>query len=153
MGGQHQHTDGVAQEIVEAWRPEERPMATIVLNHEQPHQECRCRHGQQQRYPVGVAHGEGHRSPERRQGDDGGQKLKHAAPVIRRGVSINDARQAASSNGRRRAGGARIFGRDDGESLFFGASLDTWQNFVAKSCRTRNIPYGKFAALCRTGAP
>ena len=41
MGGQHQHTDGVGQEIVEAWRPEERPMATIVLNHEQPHQECR----------------------------------------------------------------------------------------------------------------
>ena len=93
MGGQRQHTDGVAQEIVEAWRPEERPMATIVLNHEQPHQECRCRHGQQQRYPVGVAHGEGHRSPERRQGDDGGQKLKHAAPRIGRGVTVKPSRR------------------------------------------------------------
>ncbi len=56
----------------------------------------RCRHGKQQRHPVGVFHAEAHRSPERCQRDDGSQKLENAAPGIGRGITGGDARSCCS---------------------------------------------------------
>ena len=99
---------------------EEGTVTAIVLDHEQAHEEARCRQREQQTEPVAEIERCPHQPPEqdKRAGGDG--EFDYAPRQIRRAIAEKHLRQAAGIGGNR--GEARCFRAQD--SLFVTAPID-----------------------------
>jgi hypothetical protein len=60
---QGQYADDASNPVIQATSAEECPVATIVLDHEEAHEETGSRHGEQQANPVTVAESGPHQNP------------------------------------------------------------------------------------------
>jgi hypothetical protein len=67
VGGEGQHADGAAEPVVGGAAAQERAVAAVVLDHEQPHEQAGRGHGQEQGEPVGVLDAEQHQRPQGRE--------------------------------------------------------------------------------------
>ena len=70
IGRQRQHADDAADPVVCSALAEKGAVAAIVLDHEQPHQKSRGRHGEQKREPVAEIERRPHQNPERHEWDN-----------------------------------------------------------------------------------
>lgn len=95
VGCQSHHTDGAPYPVVRRPMTEECAVATVVLNHEQPHEEARCRHGDDCAEPIAHTETFPRQDPEqdKRHGCD--QNLEHSANVIRFPVTLENRRPVA----------------------------------------------------------
>jgi hypothetical protein len=88
VGRAGQDAERAADPVIDRFVAEERAVAAIVLNHEQPHQEAGGRHRQQQRQPPeAVTVGQPHCHPERDQGACADADFENAAPGARLAIA------------------------------------------------------------------
>ena len=83
---QRHHADDPADPVVDRAAAEERPVAAIVLDHEQPHQKRGGRDRQRQAQPVADRKQRPHRHPQRAEREHGDRDLGEAAP--KRGIAV-----------------------------------------------------------------
>jgi hypothetical protein len=79
VGRERQDTDDAARPVVDSTARKERPMAAVVLDHEQPQQESGGGNDEDQAGPEAVMNRCPCGSPEQRERDDGDDKLESAA--------------------------------------------------------------------------
>ena len=83
LGCQGHHADGAPYPVVRPPITEERTVAAVVLDHEQPHEEARCRHSNGQAQPIAQTETWPHQGPEQNERHRADEDLHHAANVIR----------------------------------------------------------------------
>ena len=81
VGGQGDHAEDTADDIVGAARAEVGSVPAIVLDDEKADEKARCRQGEQQRDPIAVVEGQPHAQPERDERNRRDQQLGDAAPA------------------------------------------------------------------------
>src|SRR6185312_16606183 len=74
--------DRAANPIVRKAAAKERPVAAIMLNHEEADDHARCRHHQQQTTPMAVDKNNPHHGPDDKKGPCCDDQLEHAASVV-----------------------------------------------------------------------
>src|SRR5437868_754903 len=82
----------------EEWRKaagEERPVAAVVLDHEEADKEARGRYHQQQSNPITVVESRPYQPPNDNEGYRGDHQLEQSAPAIRLAISGKQLRQRA----------------------------------------------------------
>jgi hypothetical protein len=102
VGRQRQHADDTADPIVHQAMAEEGAVAAIMLDHEQPHQEARGRHGKDQRQPIADVERGPDQNPQHDQRHKRDADLENAAPVAGLAIARQDLRPTSRPGRRRR---------------------------------------------------
>ena len=87
VGRQRQDADDAADPIIGETMGKERPVAAIVLDHEETHEEAGSRHGEQQAYPIAGVHSGPHQNPDEGERHRRDRELEHAARGTRLAVA------------------------------------------------------------------
>jgi hypothetical protein len=108
VGRQRQHAERASDPIIGETVLEEGPMAAIVLDHEQPRQQARGRHCQQQAEPIIEMQRCPHQQPEQRQRTGRDRKLDLAAQRIRCAIARENLHPVAGIERERGRDGALL---------------------------------------------
>jgi hypothetical protein len=103
---QCQHADRTADPVVGKTIAKKGTVAAIVLDHEEPHEEPRARHGERQAKPVADVEGFPHQHPEQNEQPGREHELDHAPNGARLAITSKDLRPRACI---RHGGTARIW--------------------------------------------
>jgi hypothetical protein len=105
VGRHGQHATDAADPVIRQAVTEEGAVTAIVLDHEQPHHQPPCRHGEKQRDPISEVQAEPHQRPQGDKRHDRDRDLDAAAPIAGLAVARKVSRQELRL--RRRCGGMR----------------------------------------------
>src|SRR5579859_3922725 len=79
---QGENTDGSAEPVVRETAPEERPVAAVMLDHEETNEQARGGHGPQQATPMAADKSGAHQSPDDKKGYCCDHQFENAARTI-----------------------------------------------------------------------
>ena len=90
-------TDGSADPIICKTAMEERPVAAVVLDHEETDEETRRGCNQQQANPIAMVYSRSYQNPDDNEGHYRDHQLEYTARVVRFAITSEQLRQRAGS--------------------------------------------------------
>ena len=110
IGGERQHADDAAQQVVRPARLERGAVAAIMLDDEQPHEESGGRQHEDQRRPDLMGEAEEDPGQKRQEGQGGAEQIENAAPAMRPRIGRISRRQLGAALGGPALAGSALAG-------------------------------------------
>ena len=154
IGRERQYADDPTGPIVCPAMPEKGPVAAIVLDHEESHQESRGWYGERKREPVAEIERRPHQKPERNERDNCDDDLDDAAAIAGLPVGHENLRPGARIRGVCGRMGGVLFVFQSGEpQLLFASIYSICEIPPAWTNAFRNIAATAFKTTSRKATP